>query len=82
MEKLQQLRNQVVALGLPCELLGKWLWVTGDTLKHSRELKALGFKWSRKQQAWYFAGCPRSTSDKEYTLPEIRELYSPKVVLL
>lgn len=30
------------------------IWASGDTKPHREELKALGFRWSPKQAAWYF----------------------------
>ena len=41
--------------GVTAELIGTWLWVTGNTKEHKETLKALGFRWSGKKQAWYMA---------------------------
>lgn len=35
------------------ELLGRWLWITGETKPIKDLLKSLGFKWSFKKNAWY-----------------------------
>lgn len=41
--------------GVTAELIGTWLWVTGNTKEHKEILKSLGFRWSGKKQAWYMA---------------------------
>lgn len=35
------------------ELLGRWLWITGNTKPIKDLLKQLDFKWSFKKQAWF-----------------------------
>lgn len=44
--------------GVKAEMLGTWLWVTGDTKAHKDTLKELGFIWSGKKQAWYLSPYP------------------------
>ena len=35
-------------------LIGKWLWITGDTKPIRSALKELGYRWHSKRQAWYW----------------------------
>lgn len=35
------------------DLLGRWLWVRGETKEIKEILKKYGFKWSNKKKAWY-----------------------------
>ena len=47
--------SKVIALdGLDLDLVGAWLWATGETYKHREALKAAGFKWASKKVAWYW----------------------------
>lgn len=39
--------------GLEIEIIGKWLWVGGKTLKHKATLNELGMFWSRNKKKWY-----------------------------
>lgn len=41
--------------GLTVEMDRTWLWVSGDTRPYSESLKALGFRFSGRRQAWYLA---------------------------
>ena len=39
--------------GVKIELLGKWLWLSGNTKPYKEKIKNLGFRWSKKKLAWY-----------------------------
>jgi len=68
----------VLNLGLDVELIGLWLWVSGDTKPHKETLgkNGLGFKWAPKKdgQPWYYAGVP-SFNRKPQDLDSIRNKY-------
>ena len=36
------------------ELMGTWIWVSGNTKEIKEKLKDLGFKWALKKKMWYF----------------------------
>lgn len=60
--------------GVEVELMGFWVWLTGNTKAHKDAIKAQGFKWAKNKEAWFFAGVP-SFNRKEKTLDEIRDLH-------
>jgi len=60
--------------GVEVELMGLWVWLTGNTKAHKDALKANGWKWSPKKTAWYYAGVP-SFNRRETSLDEIRNAY-------
>lgn len=35
------------------EIVGSWVWVSGNTFGIKDELKNLGFKWSKSNKKWY-----------------------------
>jgi curved DNA-binding protein CbpA len=58
------------------EVIGCFVWVTGNTKPHREQLKALRFQWHSKKTAWYLAPEDyRKRSRKDYGLDEIREMY-------
>jgi len=58
------------------EVIGCFVWVTGDTKPHREQLKALKFQWHSKKIAWYLAPEDyRKRSRKDYALDEIRDMY-------
>jgi hypothetical protein len=44
------------ALNLPlqADLIGVWIWITGDTKPHKETLKSLKCRWHSKRGCWYF----------------------------
>jgi len=66
--------------GVEIELMGLWVWLTGNTKAHREAFKAWNethetrWKWSPKKTAWYFASVP-SFNRKDTTLDEIRNAY-------
>lgn len=69
--------NQLLHIpGLMIELCGSWLWITGNTRAAKEELKALGFRFSSKKQAWYFHSEPyRKHGKSEKSMDDIRNMY-------
>ena len=58
------------------EIIGCFVWVTGDTKLHKDKLKALEFQWHTKKIAWYLKPEDyKKRSRKEYVLDEIRAMY-------
>ena len=62
--------------GVELEIMGLWLWATGNTKPHKETLKANGFKWAPKKegQPWFKAFVPSRNREKR-TLDEIREMH-------
>jgi hypothetical protein len=48
LDKDEQVKNSVGV-----EVIGSWVWVSGDTKQIKDELKLVGFLWSNKKLSWY-----------------------------
>lgn len=47
--------NAVIACpGLVVEIVGSWVWCTGNTYAHRATLKAAGYRYAARKQAWYW----------------------------
>ena len=58
------------------EIIGCFVWVTGNTKIYKDKLKELKFQWQNKKTAWYLKPENyRKRSHKDYALDEIREMY-------
>jgi len=58
------------------EIIGCFVWITGNTKTYKDQLKALKFKWHCKKSAWYLAPEDyKKRSRKDYGLDEIRTMY-------
>lgn len=51
-EILNELIN--VDANISIELIGSWIWVSGDTYPVKDMLKGLNFKWSANKKMWYW----------------------------
>lgn len=61
------------------ELIGSWIWISGETIKYKEELKAAKCRWHSKRKVWYFhkGGRYRSRNSKK-SLEELRDIYGTK----
>jgi hypothetical protein len=87
-EAYQTAVNKVINLdGINLELVGSWLWVTGNTKQHKDILKAepAVFKWAKKKtdfSAWFFRTDEYKTTNRgqKFTLEQIRNKYGSQVI--
>lgn len=62
--------------GVHIEIIGFFVWLSGNTKEHKTEIKSLGFKWHSDKQMWYLA--PEwyvKYSRKKYTINDIRSMF-------
>ena len=62
--------------GVEVEIIGCFIWLSGNTKEHKEAIKALGFRWHSKKKMWYKSpeGYKR-WGKKEYSMDEIRGMY-------
>ena len=60
--------------GVKVEIIGSWIWLTGNTMAYKDEIKAAGFFWSKSKKAWYFNGDTQKTRRRgRYSMNGLRE---------
>ena len=79
-ETPDQFKNLIEVLmkmdGIVIEIIGCFVWLTGNTKPYREYLKALNFQWHSKKLAWYLKPEDyKRQSRREYDLDEIREMY-------
>lgn len=53
-KKVKEALDKIVHLeGLEIEIIGVWIWVSGDTKTHKEILKEAGFKWNKTMVKWF-----------------------------
>lgn len=62
------------------EVVGKWIWVSGDTKEIKEVLKNLGFKWALKKKMWYFGELQKTSNRTEKSIEEIKARYGSQTV--
>lgn len=77
-EAFQELIAELLKMdGIEIEIIGCFVWVSGNTKPHKEQLKALGFKWHSKKLCWYKSPDGyRRWGKGEYTMEDIRTMYS------
>jgi len=81
-EELQNKINEILHLeNLIIEIIGGWIWITGNTYPVKSELRNLEFKFSKNKTAWYWhATNYRKRSKKEFSMDGIRDLWGSQTV--
>ena len=74
--------EQIIHLeGITIELVGYWIWVTGNTYPNRATLKGAGFLFASKKQAWYFRTAEYKVNKSSgKSLDEIRSKYGSEVL--
>ena len=75
--QFKELINELMKMdNITIEIIGCFVWITGDTKQHKEQLKELRFRWHSKKIAWYLAPEDyKKRSHKDYELDEIRAMY-------
>ena len=62
--------------GIKIEIIGSWLWVSGDTYSLKSVLKGLKMKFSGNKKAWYYhEDCWHKKSKKKFSMDDLRDLH-------
>lgn len=74
--------NQVIHFdGVTVEIIGTWIWLTGNTMIYKDDIKAAGFWWSKSKKAWYYNGSDQKTRRRgRYSMEKLREKWGTQEV--
>jgi hypothetical protein len=80
-EEYRQVIEQIINLpNIIIELVGNWIWVTGNTRMVKTELKSAGLNWARQKKCWYFRSEEFATRGGKKSLDEIRGKYGSTTI--
>ena len=76
-ELLREMLQKVIHLSdITIEIIGNWLWISGNTYQYRKELKDLGFKFAGQKKSWYWhSEAFRKRSHKKLSMDDIRSYY-------
>lgn len=89
-EEKEQIKTKIGEIGelldfekQTLELVGRWLWVTGETKPIKDKLKKAGFKYGHKKKAWHWClqRDNKIRSRNYYKLDEIKEKYGNNKII-
>jgi hypothetical protein len=81
-EEYRQAIEKIIHLdGITIELVGYWIWVTGNTYAVKAILREVGFLFASKKLAWYFrTGEYKVNKGGKKSLDEIRSKYGSEII--
>ena len=83
-EQFRDIIVQIMELeNIEIELIGSWIWVSGDTRSNKELFKQLGFRWASKKKMWYWrADEYKSFSRGNKSIQEIRDTYGSERLVM
>jgi hypothetical protein len=80
-EEYRQAIEKIIHLpGISIELVGNWIWVTGNTKPVKDTLKEAGFFYASKKIAWYYRSEWFKTRGNGAPLEKIRQKYGSETI--
>ena len=74
--ELEKIISQILHFeNITIELIGSWIWLSGDTKAIKDILKDLNFKWASKKKMWYY-GEMKGKNLKPKSMDEIKSKYN------
>ena len=81
-EEMRVRLDRIICLqGIVIELIGSWIWITGDTFPLRAVLKGEGYRFSHPKGAWYWhKGEYRKKSGKLMSMDAMRDTWGSEKV--
>ena len=81
-EEFIEIINRLIRMeGISIEIIGRFIWVSGETKPHKDTLKEMRFKWHSTKICWYLAPDDyRKRNKKQFSMNEIRTMYGSQDV--
>lgn len=81
-ERFKDIIDKVIHFdGVNVEIIGSWVWLTGNTMIYKDEIKAAGFWWSKSKHAWYWNGSTEKTKRRgRYSMEGLRNKWGTQEV--
>lgn len=65
--------------GIDIEIIGCFIWVSGETKPHKDAFKKMGFRWHSSKKCWYKSPAGyRKKSKKSYSMEEVRDMFGAR----
>ena len=77
----EALDKVLILEGITIELVGNWIWISGNTFSCKTQIKEAGFLWAKKKKMWFFRTEEYKTRSKsELSFEEIKTKYDSRVI--
>jgi len=74
--------NEVINIpDVTIEVIGSWIWITGNTRTVKEQLKASGFTFSHNKAAWFWhSGEYRKNNGAVFNIDDIRQMWGSQTI--
>lgn len=81
-EEIRERLDRIMFIpGIEVEVIGSWIWITGNTFAVRDTLKGEGFRFSHVKTAWYWhKGEYRKKNGKIQSMDDMREMWGSEKV--
>lgn len=81
-ETMEQILKDLVHIDtIDIELVGSWLWLSGNTYECKDLLKEKGFKWNGKRKKWYYTEDEKKKYyNNKYSFEDIKRTYGSATI--
>lgn len=80
-EEYRKVIESIINLsGIIIEVVGHWIWVTGNTYPVRKQLKEAGLFFASKKLAWYYRAEEYKTKGGKKSLDEIKAKYGSETI--
>lgn len=81
-EQFADIINKVIHFeGVTVEIIGSWVWLTGNTMQYKDAIKESGFFWSKSKRAWYYNGDSKKSRRRgHYSMDGLRSKWGTQEV--
>ena len=82
-EKFRKIIAELIRMEfVQIEIVGSWIWLSGNVGKYLRKIKGMGFEYSSKQKKYYLSGDDNAGKCRasHYSFQDLREIYGSDVI--
>lgn len=81
-EQFAEIIKAIIHLdGIRIEIIGTWVWVTGNTYQYHNIFKQAGFTWSKSKKAWYYTGEENTGKRRgRYSMKQLRSKWGSEEI--
>ena len=80
-ELIKKVQEVITLEGVIIEIIGNWIWITGNTYPVRQAIKEKGFTFLKKKAAWiWHSEDYQKKSSKSYDLDNIRQMWGSEEV--
>ena len=80
-ELIKKVQEVITLEGVMIEIIGNWIWITGNTYPVRKKIKEKGFTFLKKKAAWIWHSEEyKKMNSKKYDLESIRQMWGSEEV--